>query len=143
MRRLRPPSQRMLREVVTAALRQSDAVRCMHRLDAMLLLGAGHSCCNVGRWLGEDSRTVQRWLHAYEMRGLKGLQERHCGGHAARLLQPQMRQLRADILGPPGSCGHDQAKWSGKLLALHVDRRYGVALSVRHCQRMLKDLSAH
>lgn len=131
-----------MREALAAALHRSDEFRFVHRLHAMLLLSLGRSCGEVARWFGDDPRSIERWLHAYEAHGLDGLYDHRGGGRPAVLSDLQMQALCSDLAAGPAAAGYGQARWSGKLLALHLERRYGVALGLRQCQRLLHDWPA-
>lgn len=140
MQRLRPQNPDALRAELAAAARRSVELRCAHRLHAVLLVAVGHSCRQVGSWLGDDARSIERWVHAFELRGADGLKSHPSSGRPARLTPAQRAQLALDLAGDPGDHGFSQPRWSGKLLALHLERRFGIALGQRHCQRLLLQL---
>ncbi len=139
MRRLQPPIENALRAAVVSALHRSGEMRFMHRLDAVLLVSLGHSCYEVARWFGENARSVERWVHAYELHGPDGLHEHPHAGRPTQLTPQQSQHLAPELAGEPGASGYPQLRWSGKLLARHVELKYGVHLSLRHCQRLLRD----
>ena len=139
MRRLRTKNEDALRSELKSGAGGSIELRCAHRLHAVLLVSVGRSCYEVARWLGNDARSVERWVHAYTLLGADGLRDGPHGGRPARLTPPTARQLALELNAGPGSCGYPQPSWSGKLLARHVLHRYGIRLSVRHCQRLLKE----
>jgi transposase len=140
MRRLRPPIEEAVRAELLGALRRSSELRFIHRLHAVLLVGVGCSCGEVADWFGEDQRSIERWVRSYESLGGAGLRERERIGRPARLNLQQLRTLGEDVAVEPLAAGYTHARWSGKLLSLHVEQRYDVKLSVRHCQRLLQRL---
>ncbi len=103
----------------------------------MLLVSQGRSCYEVAHWFDEDPRTVERWVHAFVVGGADGLVDHHHGGRPGRLTGSQLQQLALELALDPRQAGYPQSRWSGKLLALHLERSYGVSVSVRQCQRML------
>ena len=138
MRRLRPPTEDAIRAALASALHRSGELRFMHRLDAVLLVSIGHSCYEVARWFGENVRSVERWVHAYELRGPDGLLDHPPAGRPPQLTPQQFQHLAPELAREPGAFGYPQPRWSGKLLARHVERNYGVHLSLRQCQRLLQ-----
>lgn len=48
--------------------------------------------------------------------------------------------LREDLRRSPASSGYSAEFWSGRLLAMHLRARYGIAVSSRHGRRMLARL---
>ena len=129
-----------MRELIHASAAVSCEQRFVHRLHGVLLIAEGRSCYEVARWFGEDSRTIERWVHAFEERGAQGLREHHAGGRPAKLAGEQVQRLALDLKNPPRLCGYSQRQWSGKLLALRLEGCYGIRLSPRQCQRMLRRL---
>ncbi len=123
---------------LTSVLSDSEALRSLHRLLCVVLVCRGRGCAEVAHWLGISPRSVERWVQAYADAGLAGLQAHHCGGRptllseAARTFLPQMLNQSPASQGVRASC------WTGPLLAQHLETRFGVRLSVRQCQRMLR-----
>lgn len=137
MRRLRPSGESDLRTILAAASHGSEELRFLHRLHAVLLVSAGRNCYEVAQWFGENPRSIERWVHAYETVGEDGLHAHHRGGGNTRLTVQQLGELALDLGSLPSACGYTQDRWSGKLLARHIQNRFGVQLSLRHCQRLL------
>lgn len=120
-----------------------DDLRYLHHLHALLLvLEAGHPCCQVARWLGCSTRTVERWVRAYLHGGVEPLHPRHGGGRHAQLTEHQATALRAELAEGPQALGYDYTRWSGKLLLRHLASRHGLHLGLRQCQRMLRQALA-
>lgn len=140
MHRLQPPPANALRAMLETEVHRSSESRVIHRLHAVLLVSVGCSCYQVAHWFGEDPRSVQRWIHSYEQHGLDGLREQHRAGRPARLTPEQLQQLRPELAVSPGQAGYTQARWSGKLLAQHLERDFDLHFSQRQCQRLLQGL---
>ena len=138
MRKLRPVSEDALRAALASAMHGSCESRFIHRLHAVLLVSLGRSCYEVAHWFGEDPRSVERWIHAYDLRGIDGLREHPHTGRPARLTASQSELLAAELAREPCACGYAHSHWTGKLLARHVEHRYDVSLSLRQCQRLLQ-----
>ena len=138
MRRLRAQPENELRAVVAREAHRSRELRAMHRLHAVFLVSLGHSCYEVAHWFGEHPRSVERWVHAYDLGGINGLREGAHTGRPARLTQQQSQQLAQDLARGPADFGFRQTRWDGKLLMRHLECKFGVQLSLRQCQRLLQ-----
>jgi transposase len=134
-------SAKWIRELIHASVRTPCEPRFLHRLHCILLVAEDRSCYEVARWFGENSRTIQRWVRAFDKDGVESLRNHHSGGRRAKLANEQMQHLTADLLKLPSVSGYPERKWTGKFLAQHVERRYGVKLSVRQCQRIIRGLT--
>lgn len=126
-----------VRQLIRTALSNTHDAHLLHRLDGVLLVAEGHCCGAVAVWFGVDRRTVERWVHLASVAGVDGLAEHPHGGRPARLSSAQMQALRQDLRSAPAALGYPDRHWNGKRLALHLARRYGLALSVRSCQRVI------
>jgi transposase len=138
MRKLRPMHVELIRPLIAKAVRSSEELRYLYRMQCVLLVGEGQSCYQVAKWLSSDARTIERWVHAYEQRGAEGLRDHHGGGRPGRLSGQQIHQLKEDLGQVPRVLGYEHPKWDGKLLAAHLQARYGVRLGIRQCQRILR-----
>lgn len=131
-----------LREMICVVLASGEAARLMHRLDCVLLVAEGRSTHEVAQWLGVGERSVQRWIRAAGTSGIEGLLEHHCGGRPPALTPAQMQTIKRDLQATPGDFGYPDRRWTGKRLALHLDRCHAIGMSVRHCQRIIADSSS-
>jgi transposase len=129
---------------VQAAIRQEidrgEGSRYDHRLHALLLVAAGRSCSEVAQWFGENSSTVQRWVRRYRVQGLEGLHDVERPGRPCTLDAVQRRRLGSDLLKAPQHFGFATRSWDGPTLAEHLRRCYGVALGLRQCQRLYRQM---
>ena len=126
-----------VREMIRSALHSTKDAYLLHRLDGVLLVSEGRSCGEVARWFGVNRRTVERWIHAAAAQGIGGLAEHHRGGRPARLSGAQLQEIGRALAAAPAVLGYPDRHWTGKRLALHLIRHYGLALSMRSCQRLI------
>ena len=140
MHKLRPAGESELRLILAQALAGAAELRFLHRVHAVLLVSVGCSCYEVAHWFGENPRSVERWVHAFDTLGQHGLRNHHHGGRSARLALPQLRMLALDLATLPSACGYAQGRWSGKLVVRHLHSRFGVQLSLRQCQRLMRQM---
>ena len=137
MHRLSLGSAKSVRELIHASVKASSEQRFLHRLHCVLLIAEGRSCYEVARWFGENPRTIERWVHAFDEHGVEGLREHHAGGRPTKLSRDQVQRLTLDLQKPPHFSGFPELQWSGKTLGQHLDRRFAIKLSARQCQRMI------
>ena len=120
--------------------RASLEARYLHRLHAVLLVAGGCSCYEVGCWFHDSPRSVERWVHAYQAKGLAGLRDRLQCGPSCRVPSHVQQELVALLRQSPAACGYSQQRWSGKLLARHLTGCHGLQLGERQCQRLMRRL---
>lgn len=124
-----------VRWMIQLALKRVRGGELLRRLDAVLLVAEGRTVCEVAEWFSVNHRTLERWVHAAYLRGVDGLVEHHCGGRPAKLAQ--INGIWQDLRSPPNLFGYHDRRWSGKRLALHLDKYYRIKMSVRNCQRII------
>lgn len=131
------PALAALRE----ALAVSPAARFQHRLHCVVLVAAGHSGAELARLFGGDARTIQRWVERYRQDGVGGLNEGVPTGRPASLGAQRSAELAEALRLPPTTYGHAAGDWRSDVLRDEIVRRFGIALSTRHCQRLLRQLA--
>ena len=140
MQKLEISDVEIMRLAVQQEIARSEESRYDHRLHGILLVSQGLSCYQVGEWLGQDPRTIQRWVKRFESRGFSGLQEGERLGRPGKLNEGQWEVIGRELRRNPRELGYPQSLWDGKLLAHHLAKGYGVDLGVRQCQRMFNQL---
>jgi transposase len=121
-------------------IRRSEESRYDHRLHGVLLVAQGMTCPEVARLLGDGPRTLEYWVHRFEAEGLAGLREGERPGRPTRLSERQLLRISAALRLPPGDAGMPGNLWDGKMLSAFLDQEFGVALGIRQCQRMFRQL---
>jgi transposase len=104
----------------------------------VLLIAEGHRPNQVAEWLGEHTRTLERWRKRYVDNGLDGLIDETSPGRPPKLSSEEWKRLRVELGQPPATYGLEGKKWQGKLLQNHLTSHYGIDFSLRQCQRLLK-----
>ncbi|HZT01031.1 MAG TPA: helix-turn-helix domain-containing protein [Steroidobacteraceae bacterium] len=129
-----------IRIAIQQEIERSEESRYHHRLHGLLLLAAGHSCRQVARFFGEDDTTVQRWMRRFERGGLGALRDQRRPGRPGTLSFRQWSDLQSDLEKSPQEFGLAAELWDGSSLAKHLRYRYGVALGIRQCQRIFRQM---
>ena len=121
-------------------IRRSQDARYDHRLHAVLLVAQGLSCREAARLLGDGPRAVANWIRQFEADGLAGLVDRERPGRPSRLSEGQYEELGLVLRDSPLVAGLATQAWDGKTLSAYLQRRYGVQLGPRQCQRLFRQL---
>jgi transposase len=140
MKRLQIRDAAVMQIAIQQEIARSEEARYDHRLHGVLLVASGESCIEVGHKFGEDARTIQRWVKRFEQRGFAGLHDGERPGRPRSLDTRQWEQLAGELRRSPRDFGHEQNLWDGKLLGVHLKQHYGVALGVRQCQRIFRQM---
>lgn len=127
-----------LRNAVRQHVSASREQRFCYRALCVLLIAEGHRPNQVAEWLGEHTRTLERWRKRFVDNGLDGLMDETSPGRPPKLSGDEWKRLQLELEEPPTAYGLDGRKWQGKLLQTHLASRYGIDFSLRQCQRLLK-----
>lgn len=127
-----------LRNAVRQHVSASREQRFCYRALCVLLIAEGHRPNQVAEWLGEHTRTLERWRKRFVDNGLDGLMDETSPGRPPKLSNEEWTRLQEELSLPPTSFGLEGRKWQGKLLQIHLAERYGIDFSLRQCQRLLK-----
>jgi transposase len=140
MKRIEFPDSSEVKEILRKEIRRNDDARYDHRLHAVLLAVDGQSPYEVAELLGDSPRSIYNWITRFRQEGLEGLREEERPGRPSRLTDRQTKALAQDLVRSPADFGYGQPIWDGALLSYHVEKRFGVSLGVRQCQRVFHNL---
>lgn len=140
MRKLQIVDNDNMRIALQQEIRRSEDSRYDHRLHGVLLISHGLSCYDAAACLGEDPVTIQRWVHHFNERGFSGLLDGERPGRPTRVTPAQWSELEQTLRQSPRKHGYKQNLWDGKLLAHHLAESYALALGVRQCQRIFRQM---
>lgn len=127
-----------LRNAVRQHVSGSREQRFCYRALCVLLIAEGHKPNQVAEWLGEHTRTLERWRKRFVDNGLEGLMDETSPGRPPKLSSDEWKRLQLDLGQAPSNFGLEGKKWQGKLLQTHLASHYGIDFSLRQCQRLLK-----
>lgn len=140
MKRIEFRNRNEVKEILRKEIRRNDDARYDHRLHAVLLAVDGRSAYDVAELLGDAPRSVYNWIASFRQDGLNGLREEERPGRPRRLSDKQTKALAKDLVRSPVDFGYGQPLWDGALLSYHVEKRFGLSLGVRQCQRVFHNL---
>jgi len=140
MRKLQISDQEIMKVAVQQEILRSEESRYDHRLHGILLITQGLNCYDVAHILGQDPRTIERWVKRFEKSGFSGLHEGEREGRPRRLNEAQWKAVNRDLRRSPRDFGYKQNIWDGKLLSHHLETFHKVDLGVRQCQRLFRQM---
>lgn len=108
-----------------------------HRLRSVRLVLAGASTVKVGKKYGDSPGAVGQWVKRFKEHGAKGLESAARSGRPSSLTTSQQRRLEAYLEKERA----ESRKVSGGILATFIVRTFGVTLTRRQCERILKRLN--
>ncbi len=125
-----PADRRFLSGVSSVRLRSMHKKETDPRAAARLLAYAmrkeGMSIRQICRALNRSYSTVRDWLVRAAQLGTYGRYDIKNKGAPNKLDPEQTKQLRADLLAGPRSCGFESGVWTAPLLAAHIRKKFGV-----------------
>jgi len=121
-------------------IRRTEEARYDHRLHGVLLVAQGMSAPKVAQLMGDGTRTVEYWVERFNRDGLAGLADGERPGRPQRLNAGQLEQVAQVLRASPRDTGLKANLWDGKTMAQWLKQEYGIALSVRQCQRLFRQL---
>lgn len=127
-----------LRNAVRQHVSASREQRFCYRALCVLLIAEGHRPNQVAEWLGEHTRTLERWRKRFVDNGVGGLVDETSPGRPPKLSSDEWQRLQIELGEPPATFGLEGKKWQGKLLQTHLTDHYHIDFSLRQCQRLLK-----
>ena len=83
-------------------------------------------------------RTIQEWVKIADEQGCNALRPKKSPGRARSLNQAQEAEVKQAVLSDPEEYGY--CVWEGKTVAAWIQKQFGITISVRACQYLLKRL---
>ncbi|MHB8559805.1 MAG: hypothetical protein ACYDAP_01365 [Thermoplasmataceae archaeon] len=85
MRKLETAHIRNHPETIRNEISRSEESEYDHQLQGVFLVSVGMRCYEAGRILGEDSRTMERWVRRFNEESFNALMEGKRSGRALKL----------------------------------------------------------
>ena len=111
------------------------------RLLAVIQKSNGRTFEDIAKEHGVSIRTVQRWISSYLQMGTKGLEIRKPGGTKFRIIDEDREIMFSILFNDPNIFGYIRNTcWSLRSLAKCLTEEFGIPISFKHLQRILKDM---
>ena len=126
-------------------LENNSEAKFIHRLQVMLLVAGkeNESCDSLGLLFGNSPRSISNWVKRLNRTGdIESLRSKPQPGRPSRLTKEQKNGLKAVLQQIPEKHGMSGKVWNGRNLSFFIGRHYGIALKIRSCQRLLRQLTA-
>jgi transposase len=130
----------LMQIAIQEEIQRSEESRYDHKLHGVLLVANGYDSYQVAEMFGQNTTTIQRWVKKFNLSGFAGLKDGERPGRPTLLTEKQWDQLGADLRRPPEVFNYQQAFWDGKLMSLHIKKKYKVEMGIRQCQRIFNRL---
>ena len=119
--------------------RKEKDPRLAIRIRAVYLGLMGKTAPEIAKLLGYSRRTIQKWVYAYNRRGIKGLNESSGRGSKSKLNDDQLQWLRQRIEeGPRSEDG--VCVFHGKDIQKIIKKQFDVQYSLSSIYNLLKRL---
>jgi transposase len=119
--------------------RKEKDIRLAIRIRAVYLGLMGKTAPEIAVLLGYSRRTVQNWIHAYNQKGLEGLQDTPGRGTSCKLNYDQLQWLRQRIEEGP-TPQDDTCVLSGKTIQQIIFKQFDVRYSLSAIYSLLHRL---
>jgi transposase len=109
------------------------------RIEIMLLADEGKSQTEISQNLGCCPATVRHWMHI--ARTGMAHQWQDCPiGSPRTVSQEYLERLKELVSHSPRDYGYPFMRWTGNWLSKHLSKEFGIDLSDRHINRLLKQM---
>src|SRR5260370_26737397 len=81
--------------------------------------------------------SLTRWIHGVNRVGVETLKEPVRTGPTPRMIPAQQQVLAQNLQKSPLNFGLRRPQWDGPTLVQHIQRQFGVKLTVRQAQKWL------
>ena len=120
--------------------RRSKDSRQARRLLSLALVLEGVPRAAAARAGGMDRQSLRDWVIRFNEDGIAGLLDRPRSGRRPLLTPEQLAELKALVEEGPTIEEHGVVRWRCVDLQAEIKKRFGVDHSVRHVERLLKQL---
>lgn len=128
------------RKLLLDEIDSSHESRYVQRLSAVLMIISDFDYDQVARLFNKSERTIQIWVCRFYREGMSGLREKERAGRPPTIDPLVLQEIEDALSNPPSEYGYNGKKWIGKFLRHFLITRYQIQLSVRQCQRILKQV---
>ena len=108
----------------------------------LLLIQEGEKFSTIARQLNICCRTVYDWFKKFMVRRFSWLLGKHYKGRGRkpRLNDKQKKELYDAVVKGPEACGYDRGIWNSAMIAIEIEKRFGVTYSPRYVCSLLKGI---
>lgn len=109
------------------------------RIEIMLLADEGQSQAQICKALGCSQETARHWITIARM-GQAHCWESSPIGRPKAANEEYLERLEELVSQSPKECGYPFRRWTAQKLSKHLGQEFGIELSDRHVNRLLKQM---
>ena len=143
MQKLAIVQKENIENLILDYFKKNDEAKFIHRLHGILLFlkDEKSTCDSVGLMFGNSPRTISNWVKKVnESSTLEVLRTQNKTGRKPRLNEVQLAEIKLALQKNPEQSGVTANIWDGKSLSFYIDKKYGIILGVRRCQKLFHEL---
>ena len=143
MQKLAIVQKENIENLILDYFKKNDEAKFIHRLHGILLFlkDEKSTCDSVGLMFGNSPRTISNWVKKVnESSTLEVLRTQNKTGRKPRLNDVQLAEIKLALQKNPEQSGVTANIWDGKSLSYYIDKKYGIILGVRRCQKLFHEL---
>jgi len=146
MKRLVIENRNSIVNQIRCYLEKNSEAKFIHRLQVILLFADSeyNSCDSLGALFGNSPRSISNWVKKVNQTGdIESLRSISPSGRPTRVSEVQKEEIKMVLQSLPEKHGMQGKKWNGRLLSSYISQNYGIALQVRSCQRLFREITAN
>jgi transposase len=140
MRTISNDEGKMLIEQMQKELQGNSYGKYFYRLHLVLLAVSGMPIKAISELYNVAKSNIYRWVGLTRKYGTVSLFDDERVGRIPRTTEEIKMELKVLLEKSPKEFGYDQGMWDGKMLSDFLNKNYNIALEVRQCQRLMKEL---
>lgn len=110
------------------------------RIAAFLLILSGWKSSQVAELFDLTRWAVVKWINKANQQGLEAINDRPRSGRPSQFDESLKKELEKVLSKSPKDFGIPRVRWDGKVFAEYIDRFHNKKITVRHAQRLIRDL---
>jgi len=128
---------------INALINNDPESKFIYRLCSlkMFISDPGCSAEKLAQIMRASPRTIANWIHSINDTGqINVLRDKEKPGRNSRLTDNQLLEIQEVVQQHPSIAGLEANLWDGKALSHFINKKYGIEIKVRQCQRIFKKL---
>lgn len=109
------------------------------RLCAVYQVSLGKKPQDLEEFYDTSFKSINNWVHRFNNEGIEGLIDKQIPGRKPKLSESDKQELKRTVLyDTPESHGFNSATWTGPMLVIYVENKYGVTYKKAQIYNILK-----
>ena len=121
-----------------AWIKQDNNKKAAIKCQILIALCNGNSMTDVCEMFNVTRESVRVWRNIVLSKGIQGLVTHSSTGRKTQLTPLLRKKIKKIISKPPHKIGYKNPRWSGKVLALYLEKEHNITISIRTAQLWIK-----